>query len=147
MSSADVRGRIRTHLGEDFEKTLDTVWRAITDPTEMRNWFFDNIPEFKPVTDFEVEFNVESGDRVFPHQWRVTRVEQKRLIEYKWKYGGYTGDSYVTFELFREEDYTRLRLTHIILEDFQEDIPEFQRESCIAGWKYFINQRLKEYLS
>jgi hypothetical protein len=37
-------------------------------------------------------------------------------------------------------------LTVEVLEDFPDDIPEFRRESCIGGWNYFINHRLKEYL-
>ena len=32
-----------------------------------------------------------------------------------------------------------------IVEDFQDHIPEFQPESCIAGWEYFLD-RLDSYL-
>jgi hypothetical protein len=52
----------------------------------------------------------------------------------------------VTFELFKEGDGTRLRLTHIVLKDFPDDIPEFKRESGLAGWRYFLGERLKAYL-
>lgn len=131
---------------ETYNKPIETVWRAITEPVQMRKWFFDNIPDFKPEVGFEIEFDVETGGRVFPHQWKITKVESGKLIEYNWKYGGYEGDAYVTFELTPEENATRLRLTNIVVEDFQDDIPEFKRESCIGGWNYFIKERLKKYL-
>jgi uncharacterized protein YndB with AHSA1/START domain len=131
---------------ETYNKPIETVWRAITEPVQMRKWFFDNIPDFKPEVGFEIEFDVEAGGRVFPHQWKITKVESGKLIEYNWKYGGYQGDAYVTFELTPEENAIRLRLTNIVVEDFQDDIPEFKRESCIGGWNYFIKERLKKYL-
>jgi len=130
-----------------IHKDPETVWAAITEPDQMRKWFFDNIPDFKPVIGYEVEFDVESETRVFPHQWRVTEVIPRKLVRYNWKYGGYKGNSYVTFELRPENGSTRLTLTHTVTEDFQTDIPEFTRESCIGGWQYFVGERLKEYLS
>ena len=52
----------------------------------------------------------------------------------------------VVFELYEHGDSTTLRLTLDIREDFPEDIPEFKRKSCIGGWEYFIQGRLKEFL-
>lgn len=132
---------------ETFEKDLQSVWNAITDVDQMRKWFFENIPDFKPVVGFETEFNVNAGERNFLHLWKITKVVPLKLVEYNWRYGGYSGDSYVTFLIERENDLTRLKLTHIVAEDFPDEIPEFTRDSCIGGWKYFINQRLKQYLS
>ena len=130
-----------------INKDSETVWAAITEPEQMRNWFFSNIPDFKPVLEFETEFDVESDARVFPHQWRVTEVIPEKLVSLNWKYGGYKGNSYVFFELHSENGLTRLTLTHTVTEDFQTDIPEFTRESCIGGWQYYIGKRLKEYLN
>ena len=52
----------------------------------------------------------------------------------------------VAFELFEEDDSTRLNLTHRVTESFPDDIPEFKRESGLAGWNYFIKTSLKEFL-
>ncbi len=30
--------------------------------------------------------------------------------------------------------------------DFPDDVPEFERESCLGGRQYFIGQALKAYL-
>ncbi len=131
---------------EIYDTDIATVWGAITETEQMRKWFFENIPVFKPVVGFTVEFDVESGARTFPHQWKITKVVPGKLIEYNWKYGGYAGEAIVTFELQRVKDSTKLILTDIVTEGFQADVPEFERESCIGGWRYFIQQRLKEYL-
>jgi hypothetical protein len=32
------------------------------------------------------------------------------------------------------------------LQSFPGHIPEFKRESCLAGWQYFIRERLKKFL-
>jgi uncharacterized protein YndB with AHSA1/START domain len=132
---------------EKFEKPLEFVWMAITEIDRMREWFFETIPCFKPEVGFEVEFDVDAGERMFLHQWKITRVIPNQLIEYNWKYGGYAGDSFVTFELEPENNITKLELTHTVTESFPNEVPEFKRESGLAGWKYFIKTRLKEYLS
>lgn len=131
---------------QTFAASPDAVWKAITDATEMRQWFFDNIPEFEPRVGFSTQFDVDTGERVFPHAWRVTEVEPLKRIVYDWRYAGYAGDGYVTWELSAADDSTTLRVTTTVREDFQADIPEFTREACIGGWKYFIQQRLRDYL-
>jgi len=129
-----------------FDSDQASLWSAITELDQMRQWFFENVPDFKPQVGFSVEFDVDAGGRTFPHHWKITRVEPGKLIEYNWRYGGYTGDAIVIFEVISANGSTLLRLTNIVTEDFQEGIPEFKRESCIGGWTYFIQQRLKTYL-
>lgn len=129
-----------------LEVRKETVWRAITEIDLMRQWYFENIPDFKAEVGFETQFNVSSGDRNFPHKWHVTEVVPFERLLYDWSYDNYPGDAFVTWELFDEGNSTRLRLSVHVREDFPDDIPEFTRESCIAGWEYFIKERLKAYL-
>lgn len=129
-----------------FHSPMEIVWEAITELEKMHQWYFENIPSFKPEVGFKTQFNIQSGERNFLHIWEVLEVIPNKLIKYNWKYEAYPGDSNVMFELFDENDYTKLILTVDILEDFPEDIPEFNRESCIGGWEYFIKDRLKNYL-
>jgi uncharacterized protein YndB with AHSA1/START domain len=131
---------------QKFKASIDTVWKSITEIDLMRQWYFENIPSFKPEVGFETQFNVKSQNRDFLHMWKVTEVVPIKKITYNWKYDGYPGDSFVTFELSRQNDFTMLKLTVDVQESFPEDIPEFTRESCIAGWEFFIKERLKEYL-
>lgn len=131
---------------QTFNATIDSVWKAITEIKQMRQWYFENIPTFKPEVGFETQFTVEGQYRVFPHRWKVTEVEPLKKIAYNWKYDGYPGDSIVLFELFEMENSTKLKLTYRVLESFPEGIPEFERESGVRGWEFFIGKSLKEYL-
>jgi len=112
----------------------------------MKQWFFENIEAFEPKAGFETNFIVENEGRIFPHIWRITAVEPLRKIIYNWKYEGYEGNSFVTFELSEYNKGSQLKLSHQITESFPQDIPEFRIESCKEGWEWFINKRLKDYL-
>ncbi|MDQ7816039.1 MAG: SRPBCC domain-containing protein [Melioribacteraceae bacterium] len=132
---------------ETFNSPIEFVWAALTEIEQMRLWYFDNIPSFKPEVGFKTQFDVRSETRNFTHKWKVTEIIPTKKIKYEWTYEGYTGRSTTLFELFSQENSTKLILTVEVLEDFPDDIPEFKRESCIGGWNYFINNRLKEYLN
>ncbi len=131
---------------ETFNVTIETVWKAITNIDEMKCWFFENIPDFKPEVGFKTQFNVQSEDRNFLHLWTVTEVELFKKIVTNWKYEEYSGDSFVYFELFEENNYTKLRVSTVVTENFPDNIPEFKSESCREGWNYFIKDRLKNYI-
>ncbi|SNS43091.1 Uncharacterized conserved protein YndB, AHSA1/START domain [Belliella buryatensis] len=128
---------------ETFDLSIELLWSYLTERELMVQWYFENIPEFQAVLGFETEFVVENEERVFPHCWKVTVVTPLRKISYNWKYKGYAGDSNVTFELRDLGGKTELSLTHEVLEDFNDEIPEFSRASCRAGWTYFIKESLK----
>ena len=132
---------------QSFPVSKENLWNAITQQPKMIQWFFENIPDFKPKTGFTTTFVVENEGRVFPHLWAITQVQPHKKIEYNWKYKGYPGDATVTFELQEQGQNTLLKVTHRVIEAFPQNIPEFTRESCEAGWKYFIQQRLKDYLT
>ena len=132
---------------QTFNSSVESVWKSITEISEMRKWYFENIPAFKPEIGFETQFNVQSTERNFLHIWKVTEVQPLKMIKYSWEFEEYPGKSTTAFELSREDNSTKLRLTVETLENFPEGIPEFTRESCIEGWKYFINNRLKDYLT
>jgi len=130
-----------------FDKSIDEVWRAITMLDQMTQWFFKDIPEFKTEVGFKTQFNVQAPNRDFMHLWEITEVIPQKKIVYNWKYKAYAGDSFVTFELLELDKQTKLVLTCEVVEDFDDNIEEFKRESGITGWNYFIKNRLKEFLS
>lgn len=131
---------------QHFEKTMNVVWKAITELDQMTKWFFENIPDFKPEVGFKTQFNVQSGERNFLHLWEIIDIDQGKKIVYDWRYQEYPGTGKVTFELAEKDGQTVLKLTNEGLESFPKDIPEFTKESCVGGWTYFIKERLKTYL-
>lgn len=132
---------------QSFDASIETVWRAITEVDQMRQWYFENIPAFEAVVGFETQFEIRNEGRVFPHRWKVTHVVPLKTLEYNWKFDGYPGDSFVVFELFEQDGLTTLRVTARVVESFPEDIPEFTRESGLGGWTYFIKQSLRTFLA
>ncbi|MBS3945609.1 MAG: SRPBCC domain-containing protein [Melioribacter sp.] len=131
---------------QTFNASLESVWDAITDINMMRKWYFNNIPDFKASVGFTTQFDVTNGDRNFRHQWKVTEVIPYKLINYEWTFNEYEGRSNSLFELSENVNSTTLKLTVKVLEDFPDDVEEFKRESCIAGWNYFINNQLKQFI-
>jgi len=132
---------------QDFNVSKRKVWKALTDLTQMQQWFFSNIQDFEPKVGFTTEFTIKSEERVFPHHWKVLEVIPARKMVQEWKYGGYKGLCTVAFELEEVKQSTKLRVTATVLEDFTDNIPEFKRESCVAGWEYFINKSLLDYIN
>jgi uncharacterized protein YndB with AHSA1/START domain len=131
-----------------FAAPVEKVWHAITDPEQMRQWYFPMMKEFRPEIGFETEFDVVAGDKHFLHIWKITDVMPGKKISYNWKYGGYPGDSTVTFELHENGAETRLILTHEKLETFQGHVhPGLAKENFLEGWKAFIQVRLKDYIN
>lgn len=131
---------------QHFDLPIKKVWEAITDRDKMVQWFFADIPEFKAEKGFTTEFDVDSGRRIFHHQWRILEAEAPRKITYHWSYEDMEGEGIVTFELMEEDNSTLLKLTNTGLDSFPADMPEFTRESCIGGWEYFIKGNLKNFL-
>lgn len=133
-------------IKQEFNATIDNVWKAITDKNQMIIWYFENIPDFKPTVGFETSFNIHHHGKDYVHLWKVTDVIPMVKIVYSWKYEGYTGDSFVVWDLTSNDNKTILRLSHHGQSSFPQDNPDFTRESCAQGWIYFIQERLKEFL-
>jgi len=129
-----------------FPVPVSTVWKTITDLEEMRQWYFEVLPAFQAEPGFKTQFTISNEGRKFTHLWEITEVIPLKKIAYRWEFEEYPGEGLVEFELFAEGDSTRLRLTSSVIKDFPDDIPEFKRESGVTGWKYFIHERLKDYL-
>lgn len=133
-------------VAQSFDSPIENVWNAITDVEQMRQWYFDNIPDFKPEVGFETRFIVQSDERNFTHIWRVTEVIPLKKIGYTWDFEEYPGQGYSTFDLDEKGGKVNLILRSYVIRNFPDNIPEFKRESGQAGWEYFIKKSLKEYL-
>lgn len=132
-------------LERTFNAPIERVWKAITDKDNMKQWYF-NLEEFRPEVGFEFQFTGGAEDKPYLHLCKVTEVVEGRKLTYSWRYDGYGGNSFVTFELFPEGDKTRLKLTHAGLETFPADNPDLAKENFVAGWNEIIGTHLKAYL-
>ncbi|MBA4058247.1 MAG: SRPBCC domain-containing protein [Marivirga sp.] len=128
-----------------YKAPLQRVWKALTDRTEMKQWYFD-LPEFKPQVGFEFTFMGGTENNQYKHICKITEVIPEKKIAYSWVYDGYAGYSVVTFELFDEGNETRLKLTHDGLESFPPSNPDLAKERFAEGWTEIIGTSLKEFL-
>lgn len=118
---------------QTFNVPIGVVWKAISDVDQMRRWFFGTITNFVPEPGFRTQFNVRAEDQDYLHMWKVTEVIPERKLSYSWQYGGYPGDSLVTWELLEISGGAKLTLTHEGIETFPQDNPIFTREACQEG--------------
>ncbi|MEH6764706.1 MAG: SRPBCC domain-containing protein [Aequorivita antarctica] len=128
-----------------YNSTISKVWKAITDKTEMKQWYFE-LDEFKAEVGFKFQFMGGTEDNQYLHRCEITEAVPEKKLTYSWCYEGYEGNSFVTFELFDEGSKTRLKLTHRGLESFPP-IPDFAKSNFEQGWDHIINISLKDYLS
>lgn len=131
---------------QEFNAAPDRVWKAITDLSEMHEWYFKELESFKPEAGFVTEFTMTFDTKVYPHIWEVTEAVPGKKIAYRWRYRGFAGDSVVSWELFPAGGKTKLVLTHTGIDTFPKDNPDFSYESCSAGWNMIIGINLKKYL-
>ena len=121
------------------------IWKAITDPAEMKKWYFD-IPGFKAEPGFEFQFYGGTEEKQYLHKCRIKEVLHERKISHSWRYEGYPGNSIVIFELIPEGKETLVRLTHDGVETFPQDIPDFAKKNFVEGWNEIIGTTLKNFV-
>ncbi|MEO5984859.1 MAG: SRPBCC domain-containing protein [Ferruginibacter sp.] len=89
-------------------------------------------------------FKREEGIQ-YVHLCEVTQVVPGKKITYSWRYDGYAGISYVTFDLSEKNDQTFLKLTHEGIETFPKENPDFDASNFEEGWNQIIHQNLKKF--
>ena len=127
-----------------YDAPVERVWKAITDKNQMKEWYFD-LSAFKPEVGFEFQFTGGNEGKTFLHLCKITDVAKEKKLRYSWRYDGYEGNSFVTFELFPDGNRTRLRLTHEGLETFPA-MKDFAKENFAQGWTQIIGTSLKDYV-
>ena len=129
-----------------YNAPSEKVWKALTNKNEMKSWYFD-LAEFKPEIGFTFSFTGgPSPEKQYVHLCEITEVIPGKKLTYSWRYEGYAGNSFVTFELFHKGDKTLLKLTHAGIETFPNDNADFDITNFVAGWDHIINKSLENYL-
>ncbi len=129
-----------------YDAPIQKVWQALTDNEQMKQWYF-KLPEFKAEVGFEFDFVGGPPDGIqYKHLCKITEIIPGRKISYTWVYEGYAGESLVSFELFEEDDKTKLVVTHAGLETFDASNKDFDKGNFDEGWNYFVNTALADFL-
>ena len=131
-------------LERTYNARASCVWKALTDATLMKEWYFD-IPGFKAEVGFEFQFTGGTEAKQYLHLCRITEIIPERKLSHTWRYDGYEGNTEVSMELFPEGDNTRLKLTHSGLHSLPKE-PDFAASNFNAGWNHILGTSLKEFL-
>lgn len=133
-------------VSERYRCQVRRLWDCIVKPELMRVWYFDNMLDFRAEVGFETEFVIEHNGRIFTHLWKVDEVREQKKISYLWSYREWPGQGRVIFEIEPAGQGSRLTLTNEVLEDFDDSIEEFRRDSCVSGWQYLLQRSLKKFI-
>lgn len=129
-----------------YNAPIDTVWEALTNKDQMKQWYFE-VSDFKAEVGFEFEFYGESKGKKYLHKCTVVEANPKTKIAYTWRYEGYEGQSLVTFELFSEDkNKTRVKVTHSDLDTFSSDNPDFAQNNFNEGWNIIMGKSLYNFV-
>lgn len=129
-----------------YASPVHKVWKAISNKEDMKQWYFD-LSDFKAEVGFEFSFVGGNETKSFLHRCKVIEVIPRKKLKYSWRYEGYEGISYVTWELFDEgENKTRLKLTHEGLESFPGQTTDFAKDNFVQGWTSILGTFLQNYL-
>lgn len=128
-----------------IKKDAETVWQALTDPAQMKEWYFD-IPDFVATPGNEFSFYEPGEERKYLHQCIVQEVIPGKLLSYTWVNPDYSkGITLVTWKLAEEDGITTVRLEHEGIENLADAGPDFAPENYQAGWDGFL-QMLNNYV-
>ena len=123
----------------------DKVWDALTRKEQMKIWYFD-LPEFKAEVGFEFEFEAGDEIKMYLHLCKIIEAVDGEKLRHSWRYDGYEGNSFVTWELFAEGEQTRLKFIHEGLESFPESNPDLAKNNFVAGWNEIVGNSLPNFL-
>lgn len=130
-----------------FDASIDKVWKAISDPQEMKSWYF-KLEDFKPEVGFRFDFmGGEEGGKQYLHLCEITTATAGKELAYTWRYDNYPGNSLVTWQLIPVGEQTLLRLKHEGIETLAQGGPEFSKASFAEGWAHIIHVSLKKHLT
>lgn len=130
-------------IEQEFDAPIELVWRAITEKELMKKWYFD-LPDFTAEVGCKFHFEGGEENKRYMHLCEVLEVIPRKKLKYSWKYEGYPGISFVTFELSSVGDKTNVKLIHEGIETFTN--PDFKRSNFSGGWEYLVHTSLKEFL-
>jgi uncharacterized protein YndB with AHSA1/START domain len=131
--------RMPVVIERDLAAPIAAVWSALTDVTQMKKWYMEELSAFEPVVGFETQFNVHHEGKDFLHHWKVAEVVAGRKISYAWTFPKFPGQSLVTFELSAVAGRTHLVLTHTGLETFRADQhPDLAVAKFQSGWTSLV---------
>lgn len=124
---------------------IEKVWKALTNPEEMKNWYFD-IPDFSLEKDAVFNFYEPGGANKYWHRCQVEEVDPNHIFKHTWEHPDFSkAVTHLTWRLSEKEDQTILNLNHDKLDRLADAGEDFKAENYDIGWTEIL-KNLKNYL-
>jgi len=130
-----------------YKASLDKMWRAWTDPEELKQW---HAPEEMTTPDVTVELEVGGAYHIAmkgkegTHTMRgvLKEIDEPHKLVFSWHWEGSPGpETLVTVEFRRvDDDTTEVALKHELFQEAKE------RDAHTQGWEGVFN-KLETYLA
>ena len=136
-----------------IDAPVDAVWRVVTEPDQIRNWFADELDlRVEPGRQGTMTFGTDPADQHHV-QVSVEAVEPARSYSYRWSHpAGSTAragnSTLVEFTLVPEGGGTRLRVTESGLDEttWPDDEKDTFEQDHLHGWEVHL-RRLAEVVT
>lgn len=128
-----------------IEDSSLTVWQALTDKNQMKEWYFE-IPDFELRVGATFNFFEPGGEKRFHHRCQIKEIVPNKKLSYSWTHPSHSkGESLVTWDLEEVDGTTEVTLHHEGIENFADAGPEFAPENYQMGWDEILSI-LKNYI-
>lgn len=125
--------RLHLNFEEFYSQPIETVWRALTDPQALCEWFMPC--DFQPIIGHRFTIRGTATDkwRGFTH-CQVVRLEAPTVMEWSWESADIEVPTRVLFELRSVQSGTMLILRHTGLTTSDD------QQSLSTGWPQKLRQ-------
>lgn len=113
----------------------------------MVRWFFNSLPYFEAKPGYEIKFTVTRAfNEGLLHCWKVLEVAAPTTLKIRWEYAGYPGHAIVSWQLSPTAAGTLLTLTHHGTNQLPRSMFAFTREKIAEDWRFYVQERLANFL-
>lgn len=136
-------------LKKTFPVSALTLWKALTDNEQLRQWYFDFNGNFKAEAGHVFEWSAgPPGGKTWLHQGKILEVQPFKKLIHSWKYPGYEGEAKLTWQLIPQGEHsTLLKLQFDFVQPFDFREEALRRKNFAQGWQEIVNKMLPGFLN
>lgn len=133
-------------IEEIYAAPISTLWRAITDKEEMKQWYFD-IKDFVLQKDTVFNFYESGGKNLYHHRCVILEIVPNKKLQYTWTHPSHSkGSSILTWILDTTDNGTKVTLIHEGVENLMDGGDAFKKENYLIGWTEILGTSLKNFV-
>lgn len=133
-------------LSQRFDAPVDTVWKALSEEANLKEWYFD-VQNYIFQVGTEFSFYEEGTAKQFLHVCKFLEIIPLQRISHTWTHPQQSqGSSILTWDLEDQGDKTLVTLTHAGVENFADAGPAFAPANFEMGWNAILKTNLRNYL-